>query len=48
VEAGWNVLVGASRGAIVNAARSFVPPPARPPLYGDGHVADKIAAAIGT
>jgi len=47
VDAGWNVLVGASRDAIVQAARTFAPPSLRPPLYGDGHVADKIAARIG-
>lgn len=41
VEAGWNVLVGADREAIVAAAKSFSPPSLHPALYGDGAAADK-------
>lgn len=46
VDAGWNRIVGASREAIVNAARTFTPPATRPPLYGNGNVADLIVATI--
>jgi UDP-N-acetylglucosamine 2-epimerase len=41
VQAGWNTLVGADCGAIVEAARSFAPPASRPALYGDGLAAEK-------
>jgi len=41
VEAGWNALVGCDEYKIVQAARSFSPPDARPALYGDGAAADK-------
>ena len=46
VASGWNRLVGADRAAIVDAARHFTPPTARPPLYGDGHVAARIVATL--
>ncbi len=35
VTTGWNVLTGADTEAIVRAMKSFCPPPAHPPLYGD-------------
>lgn len=43
---GWNTLVGADPARIVAAARQ--PPPAtlRPPLYGDGHAAERCVAAL--
>jgi UDP-GlcNAc3NAcA epimerase len=41
VDAGWNSLVGAGQQEIVEAVRTFAPPAARPPLYGDGHAAGK-------
>jgi UDP-GlcNAc3NAcA epimerase len=41
VEAGWNVLVGANRSRIIEAVRSFGPvESSRPPVYGDGRVAE--------
>jgi UDP-N-acetylglucosamine 2-epimerase len=48
VEAGWNVLVGADRAAIVRLAREFQPieeekPPA---LFGDGEASEKIATLL--
>ncbi len=48
VEAGWNILVGADRAAIVRLAREFQPargekPPA---LFGDGDASGKIAALL--
>ncbi|MBI5948999.1 MAG: UDP-N-acetylglucosamine 2-epimerase (non-hydrolyzing) [Chloroflexi bacterium] len=46
LELGWNVLVGASTGAI----RAAIARPPRgethPPVYGDGHAAERILAAI--
>ncbi len=39
VLAGWNTLAGANEKRIVELARSFAPPSARPPLYGHGHAA---------
>jgi UDP-N-acetylglucosamine 2-epimerase len=39
VQNGWNILVGADRDRIVAAVRAFMPPPAHPPLYGDGRAA---------
>lgn len=45
VTAGWNRLAGADSDAIASLARDFVPPTARPPLYGDGHAASRIADA---
>lgn len=39
VEAGWNVLAGAEKDRIVDAARGLKPPSERPPLYGDGRAA---------
>ena len=46
VQTGWNVLVDLDPGA-VRAALSRRPPAARPELYGDGHAADRVVAAIG-
>jgi UDP-GlcNAc3NAcA epimerase len=46
VEQGANVLVDDDPDAIELAARSAAFPPAAPPLYGDGHAADRIAAAL--
>jgi UDP-GlcNAc3NAcA epimerase len=45
--AGWNVLVGTDPGAIAGAMRTFRPTAARPPLFGDGHAAEKVVAALG-
>ena len=36
VQLGWNTLVGAHTDRIVDAVRTVVGPPERPPLYGDG------------
>jgi len=46
VEAGWNTLVGADPGLIVEATRSFNPPSKRRPLYGDGNAAAKCASIL--
>jgi len=47
VQAGWNVLVGANREAIVDAALGFAAPAARPALYGEGGAVLAIMASIG-
>jgi UDP-N-acetylglucosamine 2-epimerase len=46
VEAGWNILAGADRERIGRAIRCFQPPTTRPPLYGDGHAAEKIVEIL--
>jgi len=46
VEAGWNTLVGANRDEIVRASREFRPLGAPPPLFGDGHASERIAALL--
>ena len=45
VEAGWNRLVGADSKRIASAMADVASPAAkpRPPLYGDGHAAERIA-----
>jgi len=48
VRAGWNTLVGADRERIVATVRDFRPPSSRPPLYGDGKAAERIADFLGT
>ena len=45
VDAGWNVLVDLDAGAAVRALERR-PPPARPPLYGDGRAGARVAAAL--
>jgi UDP-N-acetylglucosamine 2-epimerase len=45
IEAGWNHLAGADAGKIVEMAQAK-PPADRPPLYGDGHAAERIVALL--
>jgi UDP-GlcNAc3NAcA epimerase len=47
VKAGWNTLVDLDRDAAL-AALEREPPSERPPLYGDGHAAERSVDAIGT
>jgi UDP-N-acetylglucosamine 2-epimerase (non-hydrolysing)/UDP-GlcNAc3NAcA epimerase len=47
VETGWNVLVDLDATAAL-AALAQAPPADRPPLYGDGHAAERCVEAIGT
>ena len=47
VHAGWNVLVGPDAQKIASAVKSFTPPRAHPPLYGDGAAAEKCVDLIG-
>jgi UDP-N-acetylglucosamine 2-epimerase len=49
VATGWNRLAGASTEAIRAALHEPAgAPPAHPPLFGDGHAAERIAAVIGS
>jgi UDP-GlcNAc3NAcA epimerase len=45
VDAGWNVLVDLDRDAALAALERPLPA-ARPPLYGDGHAGERVAAAV--
>jgi UDP-N-acetylglucosamine 2-epimerase (non-hydrolysing)/UDP-GlcNAc3NAcA epimerase len=47
IDSGWNVLVDLDAAA-VRAALAREPPPERPELYGDGHAADRVVAAMAT
>jgi UDP-N-acetylglucosamine 2-epimerase len=47
VQAGWNVLVDLDADA-AGAALARDPPAERPELYGDGHAADRVVAAMAT
>jgi UDP-GlcNAc3NAcA epimerase len=46
VECGWNVLAGADPERIVAAAKRPTPQGERPPLFGDGHAAEKIVRSL--
>jgi UDP-GlcNAc3NAcA epimerase len=46
VDAGWNVLVGSNTAAIAGAMRTFRPATERPPLFGDGHAAERVAEVL--
>jgi len=47
VQAGWNVVVGADRDAIVQAATQRVwPAGSPPPVFGDGHAAERIVDVL--
>jgi len=46
VRAGWNTLVDLDAGA-ARVALDLAPPAARPELYGDGHAAERVVAAMG-
>jgi len=45
VENGWNTLVDLDIGAALEALERE-PPPERPPLYGDGHAAERVVDAL--
>lgn len=47
VETGWNTLAHAQTTDILVKANARTPSGSRPPLYGDGHAAEKIAESIG-
>jgi UDP-N-acetylglucosamine 2-epimerase len=47
VEVGWNKLVGVEVEKVVNEWKTFAPPPAQPPIFGDGKAGEKIADILG-
>jgi UDP-N-acetylglucosamine 2-epimerase len=46
VAAGWNRLVGADSERILDGVRTFAPPAAHPPLYGEGRAASRCVALL--
>lgn len=46
VKAGWNVVVGADTGKIVQNVCSFIPTAVRPALYGSGQAAERCIALL--
>ena len=46
VEAGWNLIVGSDPRAIASAMTEFRPDGDRPPLFGDGHAAERVVEAL--
>ncbi len=46
VQTGWNRLVGADRDEIVAAVRNLQSPVECPPLFGDGHAAERMVALL--
>jgi UDP-N-acetylglucosamine 2-epimerase len=46
VDAGWNRLTGTDADAIVAAFEKAAPLPDHPPIFGDGHAAEKIAEIL--
>ncbi|HWI16415.1 MAG TPA: UDP-N-acetylglucosamine 2-epimerase (non-hydrolyzing) [Vicinamibacterales bacterium] len=46
VDAGWNVLVGASRDALARAVAEWRAPADRPVLYGDGRASARIVSVL--
>ncbi|MCC7369129.1 MAG: UDP-N-acetylglucosamine 2-epimerase (non-hydrolyzing) [Chloroflexi bacterium] len=48
VTVGWNCLAGADTERIVDAVRTFRPTTIRPPVFGDGHAAERIVQILET
>ena len=46
VEAGWELVAGADPARITEGIQMFRPPPDRPPIFGDGHAAERIVATL--
>ena len=46
VDAGWNRLVGTQPDRLISTVRDFEPPYDHPPVLGDGHAIEHIAAAL--
>jgi UDP-GlcNAc3NAcA epimerase len=46
VAAGWNTLAGSDTEKILHTVRSLAAPQTRPPLYGEGNVAEKCVAVL--
>ena len=48
VQTGWNTLVGTQTDRIMATVRDFLPPVEHPPLFGDGHAAERIVENLET
>jgi len=48
VQVGWNNLVGTQTDRIIATVRDFLPPVEHPPLFGDGHAAERIVEILET
>jgi hypothetical protein len=46
IELGWNRLVAMDPAAVAKALAEIRAPAEHPPLYGDGHAADRIAELV--
>jgi UDP-N-acetylglucosamine 2-epimerase len=46
VGADWNRLAGSDPDLIIDLVKSFTPPSTHPPLYGDGHAAERCVALL--
>ncbi len=46
VDAGWNKLVGTQPDQLIDAVRDFESPHEHPPVLGDGHAIERIAAVL--
>ena len=46
VQVGWNHLVGTQTDRIMATVRDFLPPVDHPPLFGDGHAAERIVDVL--
>ena len=46
VELGWNILTGSDSSRIIAAVKTFAPPAAHPPLYGEGKAAEHCLKAL--
>ena len=48
VEAGWNLLAGATTPQIADAVQTFAPPKARPMVYGSGQAAQRCVSILSS
>jgi UDP-N-acetylglucosamine 2-epimerase len=48
LEGGWNVLAGSNAERILAAARRSPPQGQPPPVFGDGHAAERMVSALET
>ncbi|MBN1136381.1 MAG: UDP-N-acetylglucosamine 2-epimerase (non-hydrolyzing) [Anaerolineae bacterium] len=46
IDTGWNRLVGGDLASVVQLARDFKPTGSPPPLFGDGHAAERITTLL--
>jgi UDP-N-acetylglucosamine 2-epimerase len=46
LDTGWNRLVGADEALILEGLRTLIPPPDRPPIFGDGHAGELAVSSM--